>query len=858
MRDPLALRVGVIPQKEFRSLGKGGGLMASASLRQVLTEQFTTAALFCTYYVEGEDRWPRLRKRGTDLAWVRDRGGQVFTGCLVFDYDRPKVDGRKSPWESREAPAEVLLQLLEADLQPTAFYSTKHGARMIYVLDRPLPVEQGEQAYHVMLRLLQQAGVHSDENTADWTRFFVAPYVTKEDEKLWELDSIFVDMFDTVLSADWVLSQGAVPQAIELDGNAPDIDTCSRLLETIAKGKHVATDFVRQAKKRLQGSPYFDVIFHGSPPPWPDGERNSGLWKLVGHATRRLWGVEEMTHVHVYALVRALADRMEPSADDPTPYSEKLWDMVCRTWEKQHDEEEIQRATTEQVLERALAGMRAQARANGQPLHVIAAKRGMSEIDWVREHLIAMCGAETYLMTAGGYYTATPIRNCNGLQGAIKHLGLEDLYGLVDRDGEVVGRDDLLKHRGFAVGDIRLELGLQHGELRDLDQPLPTLALPSYHLIPEDAQFVPIVDTYLRTLAGDNYERLVDWLAFAQDIRRPICALSLCGESSTGKTFLAELVGARFGPGQRNDESVFGTHNGGLVRNPVINFDEGAAVFQNTKAVDEVFRTYTTGGTLSIKEKYRVTMQAEVYPRIIIGANDIEALRSVIAGRDLNDASYKALEFRVLHIEVCAAAAAWLSEHGGRELTENWIRGDRLALRHLAWLHENRPKRSRWEGNGRLLVEGDKGSEVLEEMRWSTPEIEAVLRAILRALKLHDTRGSRAILPNGAETLYGVVLVNSNGLLEFMGSVMDHELRRVNLTLRKIGGALNRLSMPRVPDYFAQSEGGGKVRWKRIDPEKVLRFALQHGIEAPPSLLHNFAVLHGEKRLEILLKEFQE
>lgn len=858
MRDPLSLRVGVIPQKEFRSLGKGGGLMASATLREVLAERFETAALFCTYYVEGKDRWPRLRKRGTDLQWVRDRGGQVFTSCLVFDFDRPKVEGHKQPWESAEEPAEVLAQLLEADLQPTAFYSTKHGARIIYVLDRPLPVEQGEGAYQIMLRLLQQAGVHSDENTADWTRFFVAPFVTKEETKLWELDYIWVEEFDAVLSADWVLQQGTVPQVIELEGDAPDEDTCARFLETLSRGKVVATDFVRQAKKRLQNSPYFDVIFHESPPPWPDGERNSGLWKLVGHVTHRLWGcVEELTHVHVFALLRALAGRMEPSADDPTPYVEKLWDMVCRTWEKHHDEQEVERATTEQVMERALMGMRAQARTHGEPLHVLAAKRGLSEIDWMREHLIAQCGNETYLMGPDGYYTSRPIRNLAGIQGAVKHLGLEDLYGLVDRDGEIVGREELLKQRAFAVGEIRLELGLRQGELRDLDQPLPTLALPSHYLRPEKAQFVPIVDTYLRTLAGDNYERLVDWLAFAQDVHKPICALSLCGASNTGKTFMAELIGARFGPGQKNGDEVFGAYNGGLVRNPVINFDEGATVFKNAKAADEVFRTYVTGGTIPVKEKYLSTRQAEVYPRIIIGANNIEALRAVISGRDLDDASYDALSDRVLHIEVRPEAALWLSEHGGRELTNNWLYGDRLALRHLAWLYENRPTRSRWSGSGRLLVEGERHSEVLEDMRWSTPEIEAVMRAILRAVRVADTRGSQAILLNCPRAPGGVLLVNSNGLLEFMGSVMDHELRQVNLTLRKIGGALNRLSMQGKPDWFADSNGG-KRRWKQINPEKLIRFAMQYGIECPATLLDLYVVAHGEKKLDALLEEFQK
>jgi hypothetical protein len=836
--DPLKIPVALIPQKEFASRQKGGVPMAVTSLRTAIETRFDESALFCTYLVEGmPEGWHRLRKHGSDLHELRAQGKQVVTTCLVFDYDRPKKNGAKNPWESPDEPLALLMRLFEADLRPTAFYTTMHGARMVYVLDQPVLVEDGERAYQAMLGLLAKAGIHSDENTADWTRFFYLPYVTKEGQPLWKNECIWHEFFGDVTSAKWILQQSRTPDKLQLDdGDVPEAAQCDLLLEVInASGKLVQTDFVRQAKKALQNSTWFDIVFNSSPPPWPEGERNTGLWKLVGHVTQRLWGkVEGLTPTHIYALLRPTAKQMPPSPDDGIPYVEKLWEMVCRTYEKRHNDSAVERASVEEVLERALEGFRRQCILDGQDPQALAARQGLSEVDYMRQHLIALAGrgGEVYLMQEDGSYTTQPIGTM-GLQGNIKHMGLEDLYGLYGSDGEILGKDELLKLRSFQIAHIEMSVNERVGRLKDIDQPAPTLVLPAYWLLDEDPVYSPVVDEYLRVLGGDDYERLVDWLTFAQVPERPICALSLCGTPGVGKTFIAELLGARFGPGKRNNETVLGEHNSGLTRNPVIAIDEGVRALRGTKAIDEVFRTYVTGGVITVSEKYQIARQVEVYPRVIIAANNRTALQQTVAGRDLDDDSFQALTERILHIQVGPAAKEWLARKGGRNFTSDWIEGKRIALKHLAFLYRNRPEKSRWAGQGRLLVEGRKDDVTITNLRWTTPQSEAVMRAIMRALHRNDDMPEDANVVHRKAWFRGHLLVSGNSLYEYVKRFMDYELKDVKLNGQAIKKALDALcSYSSAHDHRVGRND--RRRWKVVDPHKLMAFALDQGMDPMP------------------------
>lgn len=867
--SPLEVGVALVPHRGFPSMSKGGQPMPVVPLRVAIETHFEEDAHFVGYHVEDADgrvepEWPRLRKRGNDLRSLEQQGRQVFASLLAFDYDRPKKDGAKQPWESPEEPAEILERLIEAGLLPTVFYSTKHGARLVYVLDTPVPVARAEEAYRVMLGILQRAGVACDTGTADWSRLFRLPYVTPEGATpLWEESFIWHETFEgELLSIDWVLGKTEEVERLDLEGSeCPERSLCDDMLEAVtADGKVVQTDLVRQAKKRLQGSPHFDIIFHRSMPPWVEGERNTGLWKLVGHVVARLWGgIEDLTHVHVFALLRPIAERMPPSDDDPTPYVDKLWDMVCRTWEKRHEDVRFERLSFEQEAERALVGFREQARADGKSLEIVAAKLGATETDVMRDHLIAVASSnEVYLLDRDGYYTTQPVGTL-GLHGAIRAIGAPKLYDMLDERGELVPADALIRRHGFAIAQVRQEVGAENGYLRDLESPTPTLVLPSYHLIHEpNPEFVREVDLWLRALAGDEYERLVDWLAFAQQADRPICALSLVGGSNAGKTFLAELLGARFGPGKKNGDAAMTQYNAGIAANPVIHVDEGVAFFKgNSKAPDELLRTYITGGNLELNQKYMRPRVAEAYPRLVIAANNVDALRTAIGWRDLDNDSYAALTSRILHIQVCGhEAATYLKGIGGRKATDNWMKGERLALRHLAWLYENRPAVSRWAGSRRLLVEGvsaspdSAGSRLIESMRWASPQSEAVIRVVLRATRFKKTTGAQTVFESPEFPDW--ILVSSNGAFEYVKNQMDLELRSVpNLTMRTVKRVLQSMG-PGDSEGVRLSKEDRRRVW-RVDPAIVVDFALAHGMDPSP-VKAPFIAKYGEQEWEAVLE----
>ena len=723
--------------------------MTVGPLLEALEHRFEVPAHFATYFVHGEKSWHRLRKVHSG---DQQHAGRLFTSMLVIDYDRPKINEKKDPWGSQEEIDELLILLEEADLWPAVSYVTRHGMRFIYVLSEPVPVTESEHLYRILLSRLASIGIESDDQTKDWTHVFALPFITTGD---WEptggtrSDGLPETRFaptawswENPLVADSLIvtetaqmdvralrSQRQQPNLIEIHDDRPTAKEAQTLLFGDS-GKQ--TEFYKKAKTLLKNNAFVDVIFSDSPAPFPPGERNTSIFRMVGSLTMRLWNrIEGMTPQHVYALMESCLRGLEEDS------CEVMWEQLCRTWEKFHNDEEIQRVSDEDTRAHMLEGFREQVTRSGASLARLAQRLEETEQQFMQRHLILISNRRLYLMNATGNYRTSPT-NRDGLVTAILGLGLGSIYGINATDGSEVPLDQVLRRCCSSLDRIDGRLGLKRnsGMLSGFADGDLVLTLPTYYRREDiPAEFVAEVDTYFRKLAGENFERLMDWLGHAQNIHRPICALSISAPFSTGKTFLGDMLAACFGPGGKNTESVMtGTWNDGLMRNPVIHADEGLTEKTKVKRIDQMIRLTVTGGATEIRQRSTDARTAEVYPRMLITANDLDALHTALGKRVLEDDSREALMVRMLHIQAQPEAAVYLKSKGGRDFTNDWIQGECKALKHLAWVFENRDQPSKFKGDGRLLVSGssdqygDSGADTLEAALDESP-----LRAILLA-----------------------------------------------------------------------------------------------------------------------------
>lgn len=803
-------RLLVLPHRKFKAHDVH---MERVTITEALERHWDNEHALVTYFSPTEETIPRLKKSA--LKGLREAGAKVLISCLVLDYDLHDDNGKR-PWMNPDEAEGVIAEIFQAQVPvPTAYYTTKHGLRLIYELEEPMTPEHSEQAYQELLDVFQRAGIEMDQATSDWTRIFFLPYIEKGGEKLWDLDYIFHQETGIKLDGSKLVISSVLPvQGLTLDGDQPEAQGSDALLHTrSAQGQQVMTAFMKQAKTLLGNGSDAPWLFENQSVPFDRGCRNDGIWKLIGRVTVRLWGkIDGLTPEHVYALLRPGVAQLPMEGGDADPCA-VLWEQTQRTWESKHEETEVKRVTFEEAQSKMVDGFRDQCRRSGKVLEDLAFAVGDTEVDYTRRRLIVSTGTKgIYLMQVDGTYFPFPISQ-SGMVGRIQDMGLAQIYDINGMDGQLRPEAELFRLRGISVSHAKGELGLSSPELRDIGKDTMHMALPLHYLrVDLKPLFVPEVDKMLRLFAGENYERLADWISHALDVTKPICALSISGAPGAGKSFLGEILGACFAPGDKNGDEVLTTNfNLGLKDNPVVHIDEGLST---AKHVDELLRVYVSGGKLSLIGKGKDPIKAEVYPRVLISANDLDALRDALGRRDLGDAAHAALAVRILHLDARDEAADWLAKHNGRELTGDWLVGRSLAVRHFLWMHAQRNRPSQWVGSGRFLVEGDKDSEMLQEFRYQTEGAQVVLGCLL---DLFNARGKGVLTIEGRD-----VWVSSNTVHKHLETTVHNKM-----TQRAIANVLGKVgeSSRGAPGAYSRHS-----RVYRLKLEVLIVYAQEHGI----------------------------
>lgn len=835
---------------------------------------YKTDAHFVAYQPSfaGLDAWPRLNK--PVLTKMRHIGCDIVSNLLVLDYDNPD----HTAWLQGQW-GEFLRQLSDlADSWPMAWqwsllYATKNGARLVYVLDEPLPVDAFELRSLWMCQEFTSRGIAIPDECCDWTRLFRLPFVTRDGKPTWEEDyaeilhqDVYLETAKLGQSTRRKKSASAPEQEyreiVPVDRPQPKDDFCERILVYVnEKGRRTPTLWAKEARKFLKGRECYPCCFEHALIA-EEGARNSTIVEYVGQAIGMLMpgynnrgepiGVLGTRPEHIYALFIGAIDQLD-SDDQTADWSAVLWDAICRLWAleaakvsagpKKSEEEAAQEIKTKATLAMIIEGMKKWCSA--------AELYSSSEevrTAWASQHLIVSTGTNFMIIQPNGYYDPMQITQTQ----LVARLNIVGIGGTVIQTQELgqnrairpVGSQQIINDHCTIVTNIRAMPEIDGAFIENVDSPLAQVVMPAYQRSKRlKGEYNEDVDTWLKKLFGENYEIGTKWLAWslAWD-EGPICALSIAGKAGSGKKMLVQgLAECLRLPKLATTEDLVGNYGYGLFQSPFLVVNEGWPANFNGMHPADKFRALVSGDMPPIRKMYRDPIDVRSPVRIVFTANNLDVVKMLSANKDLSPDDRDALSIRLLHMNITEDAKDWLAARGGTQLTavpgKRWIAGDNgaesdyVVAKHFLWLYERR----KGPVGVRFLVEGGNSQKIMFDMRTGSGNTPLVIETIIRLLETPSRHKGIAIED-------GELYVTHDAVLNFFREEIGKDTRQT-LT----GGAVTTVlrGLVKSETHYAKELASrpelGKKYWQNIDAMLLLKVAQQNGT---PS-----------KRLEALVQE---
>ena len=664
-------------------------------------------------------------------------------------------------------------------------YFTRRGARLIYVFDVPLDVEDYEDVYRGFVEAWTGT-IEFDRKVGQWNRLFRLPHVLRDDVRS-----------ETAATFDFIERPGVVVEAMNAPRvkqkgfdrvSAPKLDRTQPIaedaMEIVWEGGEPfkrLTTLGKTYKPFFYGKDCFGALFEAKPLAG-QGARHTTLLAVVGLAVGKLSRVPGTTAEAIYGLLYPAVSTFEPDAANPD-WTVTLWDQICTFWPREMAKmanEKSEQAQVALLKENLAVRVARVVKTWSDNPAVTSAKTDGELITAVGRMLIASTRSGSYyVLNLDGYYDSVPVVSTQ-LYTRIRELGVDSLVELKvpKSDGRGV-RDittsELLNRYSVTVNDVEGRVGVQGSHIVGMGLGgKPSLILRLYQRNPRckpvhDKQ----VETWLKKFAGTPlvYNRLCEWIGWALAFEHgPICALSIVGPAGIGKKLLVQgLAEAIDSECYADSSELAGTFQPTLLKTPFIVVDEGFATPTFGRDVADAFRQLVGGNSIYVNQKYREPVRVTNPARIIITANNSHAVEMLAGSRDLSVHDREALGQRLLHFELPRDAAEYLEKHGGlaftAQPTRRWIRGDDgapsdyVVANHFLWLHENRKERS----GRRLLVEGERDSEIVRSFASQTGSSPAVCEtaiAIIEAMK----QGAKT--PNGFCVGRNVVYISPSAIAE--------------------------------------------------------------------------------------------
>ena len=395
----------------------------------------------------------------------------------------------------------------------------------------------------------------------------------------------------------------------------------------------------------------------------------------------------------------------------------EAWRAVLAHWTMQHaiEQDIIQRDTLEEQQD-VLAKEERQV-LNDEAETTLA--RDMSSMlglpeDWcsanLRKHLLISSGLGISVAQVrnGAMYWSDPQKKWSNVVPAIResgHLLINLLRPKTNpEDGIEIRTEQAVMHdHGSTCGDMvrasrltdrnRIETVTQSGEKR-LRFVYKLLGMaediqPVYH---------DCIDKYFREIAGEHYEKFLDWCACFRKIDRPLPALYLKGPPGIGKGMLLE------GLSQLTAAKTSAEFTDALQQfqdtwkdTPFVSIDEDASTANGkfTKNVVGVLRRLIGGHFKYVQIKGEKSLRLDGEWRLMISANNDGVLE---IKQDLDDNDIEALNGRIFYIDseprateikqiLRQAGGRNGNEHGPGTEADNW---PLKIAQHVVWLEENR------------------------------------------------------------------------------------------------------------------------------------------------------------------------
>ncbi len=799
------------------------------ALSEALSRDWDKDAHLILYSVHDEDDgqvFARVSKRSPFVSELIQRGGAVKVWLLVFDHDLPKEGDRKQEW-TEEGLGEFVQGLAGADLpSPTYWYTTLHGSRFIYVLSKPIEHLRAEALCRAMIAKFGAAGIELDSSCTDWTRLFRLPRTVRQDSGAsFALTSEQFMMLgpgepldpDSIVVTDEAAGPETFAEVRPYEGQVPDADMVRELLVTVKEnGREYPSDWVKTAKTYLQGRDAYAVCFEDALlDDAKYGGKNNAVVRTVGQIVGMTARQETASPEGIFALIYGALEQID---DGTGRYFKEGWDIICRMWaneqaqiEAQNAEREAQLVAAKAVRSELLSKIKEQ-----RPQDVPADPEKAEE--FLKQRMIASDGRLHWIMRPDASYNIKPVSD-SMIVPMIRELGMEDVIETSEmRCKHWVTRSSKSILDDHATPIIAVRCSSREPIAYIEGAPgYRTLHIPVHRLNPiVRPEFSADVDEWLRALGGDKYELLVEWLSWSLEVGAPICALNLYGAPGAGKGLLVAGLAECFEGERMNDGRVMGKFNEGLLHTPVINCDEGVPNIKSDEALalDQAFRSFVSGGNITVRSMYQNPFTANVYPRIVFTSNDRDILKSIVGHRDLTDDDIRAIELRLLSINVTSGAREFLTARGNYSFTAGWVHGKHksryVLANHIRYLYEHRKKSA--HGSGRLLVEGEVDTTLVRGMRLRSNGAQTVLRALVKLIESPNSKRP-GMHVEGTE---GRVWITPSGIVQFVEGALNGVGE--NITLPRAGQVLRQFAVAPVDDIpKSRPAGAERGRWVEID-----------------------------------------
>lgn len=822
-----------------------------ATIDEAMLQRWECDAHYFQYHLDKPEEIPGVAK--TVLPLVRDRGGDLLMDVVSVDID---TDPHEDLTEAGLDDLYILLDdLYQADTglpQPSFFYTTKGGARLVWKLKESVPVDEAEPYIRGLIAFLttyfpKGCGFGLDTQCFDWTRVFRLPQVTRDGARTWEhplftyLEGPEDERLDLTGFISPIGKKSAPIQGDRIELPLPTPEEVERILYTNKQGtiRTRLSEWSKEARYRLKGRECAPFCFDGEI--LPEGSRDSGIQQMVGQACGLLAHLPLASPEKIYALFYDSISALAPD-ESTTDWPLVCWRAVLKYWGKEQarirheaQKNQVKEKEAGDKLTRIIKGM--QEWCDHPLLH--------NEDEDVRrlfaiEHLLCACGREIFVMGENGYYNPIGTTQAAQVPGLIKRLGMDDLIQLTEMDGNKsspVPYSTLFSRHGTVVRSsptAKLEVPGYH--ILDIDGPNATLMIDLYRRsqeIYDTATWHPEVDKWLRHLVSSvDYPKLEAWIAHALAFDEgPIAALSLAGPPGIGKQLLAQGLAECINTEQFATAREFGRFREKLLHTPFLMVNEGLPGGQDgVEDVADIFRHFVSGDALHIEVKGKSPISVYNPLRIIFTANNTDVIMSLAGHRSLTKQDQIALLARLVHIPAREAAAGYLVGLGGREYTgrqEHWVGGPEgpsnyVVARHFMWIYKER--RELYQRGSRFLVEGDQLSQFMDMMRTESGIAPVVIEAVVALIEAAYQRNIRGLAIEG-----GRVFVTNHAVLAKLKELGAGKINR-NRLRKTISGLM---IDDEVPETSRKKNIHGVVLvecWKELDVALLHREAVRSGL----------------------------